>query len=77
MKNIGSFLIAGAVAGIAVWFFNTEKGRRFLDTTMKDLSSDLAGQLKSRLQKVKTTASGIADEGIDYIDEVNAAVQEA
>lgn len=77
MKKITPFLIAGAAAGIAVWFFNTEKGKKFLDVTLKDFTNDLAGQIKSKIKKVKATADSIADDGLDYIDEANDAVQEA
>lgn len=77
MKKIAPVLLAGAVAGIAVWFLNTEKGKKFIDVTLKDFANDLASQIKSKIKKVKSTADLIAEEGLDYVDDVNEAVQEA
>jgi len=76
MKKITPFLIAGAAAGIAVWFFNTEKGKRFLNVTLKDFANDLACQVKSKIKKAKATADSIAEEGLDYVDQANEAVQD-
>lgn len=77
MKKITPFLLAGAAAGITVWFLNTEKGKRFIDVTLKDFANDLASQLKSKIKKAKSTADSIAEEGLEYVDDVNEAVQEA
>jgi len=77
MKRITPFLVAGAVAGVAVWFFNTEKGKRFLEVTLKDFANDVSGLLKAKINRAKATADTIAEEGLEYVDDVNEAVQEA
>ena len=76
MKKLTTILIVGAVAGAAVWFFNTKKGKEVWDG-IKDTSDDLAGKLKSSLNSVKDATAGVVEKGKQYINNVNSKVQES
>ena len=76
MKKLTTILIVGAVAGAAVWFFNTKKGKEVLDS-IKDTSDDLAGKLKSHLNTVKDATAGVVEKGKQYVNSMNSKVQEA
>ncbi len=76
MKKLTTILIIGAVAGAAVWFFNTKKGKEVLDS-IKDTSGDLADKLKSGLNTVKDTTANVVEKSKKYISSMNNNVQEA
>lgn len=75
MKKLTTILIIGAVAGAAVWFFNTKKGKEVLDS-IKDTSDDLAGKIKTGLNSVKDATAGIVEKGKQYVSSANGKVQE-
>ncbi|WP_153798306.1 hypothetical protein [Foetidibacter luteolus] len=72
MKNIGTFLLAGAVAGVGVWFFNTPAGKKLFDQTFKAVSDVLGGQFKS----VFSNIAEVPVEDIDHTDEPGKTVPE-
>lgn len=76
MKKLTTVLIIGAVAGAAVWFFNTKKGKEVLDS-IKDSSDDLADKLKSSLNSVKQSTASVVEKSKQYINNMNNKVQEA
>jgi hypothetical protein len=75
MKKLTTILIVGAVAGAAVWFFNTKKGKEVLDS-IKDTSDDLANKLKSGLNSVKDATASVVEKGKQYVTSANGKVQE-
>ena len=75
MKKLTTILIVGAVAGAAVWFFNTKKGKEVLDS-IKDTSDDLAGKIKTGLNAIKDTTASVVNSGKDYVSSMNGKVQE-
>jgi hypothetical protein len=76
MKKLTTILIIGAVAGAAIWFFNTKKGKEVFDS-IKDTSGDLANKLKSGLNNVKKTTAGVVEKGKQFISSTNNKVHES
>jgi len=76
MKKLTTLLVIGAVAGAAVWFFNTKKGKEVL-SSLKDTTDDLTDKLKSGLNSVKESTAGVVEKSKQYISNMNNKVQEA
>ncbi len=75
MKKLTTILIVGAVAGAAVWFFNTKKGKEVLNS-IKDTSDDLAGKIKTGLNAIKDTTADVVNSSKQYVNKMNGKVQE-